>query len=102
MPAPHLYSHPMTRVLLALLALLTGLTVQAAPAQARLCGAADTELSASACERGAAAIKGAQAQASEGTAARAERREREIQRARPAGPKVFIPSVQFGPDRAFE
>ena len=101
MPAPLLYSTPMNRILLALLALLTGLTVQAAPAHARLCGAADTELTASACER-STAIKGAQTQASEGTAARSERREREIQRARPAGPKVFIPSVQFGPDRAFE
>lgn len=92
----------MNRFLLALLALFTGLTVQAAPASARLCGAGDTELTATACERAGAAIKGAQTQASEGTAARTERREREIQRTRPIGPKVFIPSVQFGPDRAFE
>ncbi|MGH6787636.1 MAG: hypothetical protein ACREBO_12470 [Novosphingobium sp.] len=92
----------MNRILLALLALLSGLTVSAAPASARLCGAGETEFAASACERSGPATKGAQTQASDGTAARAERREREIQRARPAGPKVFIPSVQFGADRAFE
>lgn len=92
----------MNRLLLALLALLTGLTAQAAPASARLCGGGDVEVAASECDRGGAAVKGAQAQSSEGSAARVERRERGSQRARPAQSRVYIPTVQFGADRAFE
>jgi hypothetical protein len=88
----------MNRLLLALLALISGLTIQAAPVHARM---SDTEASAVDCAR--TGTKGAASQAAEGAPSKIERRDREIQRARPAvRSKVFIPSVQFGADRALE
>jgi len=92
----------MNRLLIALLALLTGLVTQVAPANARLCGASDTEIGAVECNRATARATAPQAAQSDAAPARAERREREGKGARATRPRVFIPSVLFGPDRAFE
>jgi hypothetical protein len=91
----------MNRLLLTLLALLTGLTLQAAPVHARMTTGSETEVNASDCARGVA--RGATAQSSQAPVSRAERRDRDISRGRPPSrPRVYIPAVQFGPDRAFE
>jgi hypothetical protein len=91
----------MNRILLALLALLTGLTVQAVPASARMCTGSETEVNATDCSR--SAIRGAAAQSTQAPTTRADKRDRDSTRPKPvARPRVFIPSVQFGPDRAFE
>jgi hypothetical protein len=91
----------MNRILLALLALLTGLTVQAVPAQARMCTGSETEVNA--CESARGSVRGSATQAAQTGAARAEKRDRDTTRSRPVTrAKVFIPSVQFGPDRALE
>lgn len=91
----------MNRILLALLALLSGLTVQALPAQARMCTGNETEASAVECARGS--VRGAAAQSTQAPVARGERRDRDGARTRPISrSKVYIPTVQFGPDRALE
>ena len=90
----------MNRFILALLALLSGLAVQATPASARMCGVSDTEIGSVDCTRispKAIATQGG------GTAIpRQSRQARPEPRVRPLFPRVYIPSVQFGPDRAFE
>jgi hypothetical protein len=90
----------MNRLLLAFLALLTGLVTQVSPAQARLGAASETEIGA--LERVHAATPSAAALAAiDGPAARQDRRDG--QRPRPVPrPQVFVPTVLFGPDRAFE
>lgn len=91
----------MNRILLALLALLTGLTVQAVPVQARMCTGSETELNA--CDSTRGSVRGAASQSAQAPTARAERRDRDVARGKPVTRgKVYIPSVQFGPDRAFE
>jgi hypothetical protein len=91
----------MNRLLLALLALLTGLTLQAAPVHARMTTGSETEVNASDSSRGT--VRGATAQSTQAPISRAERRDRDTSRGKPLGrPRVYIPSVQFGPDRAFE
>jgi hypothetical protein len=91
----------MNRFLLALLALLTGLTVQAVPAQARMCTGSETELNA--CESARGSVRGAASQSAQAPTARTERRDRDTTRSKPVTRgKVYIPSVQFGPDRALE
>ena len=90
----------MNRFLLAMLALLTGLVTQVAPAQARLGAQGDTEIGS--LEQFRAAKPAANAIAAvDAPVARQDRRE--TQRPRPVPrPQVFVPTVLFGPDRAFE
>lgn len=91
----------MNRLLLTLLALLTGLTLQAAPVHARMATGTETEVNVSDSSRGVA--RGATAQSSQAPISKGERRDRDSSRGKPMGrPRVYIPSVQFGPDRAFE
>ena len=92
----------MNRFLLALLALMAGLVTQVSPAQARLCGASDTEIGAVESVRGGVRSAPCQSTSTDAPVTRQERREREASRARPARPRVYIPSVLFGPDRAYE
>ncbi len=92
----------MNRILLALLALLTGMMTQVAPAQARMGGGSDTEIGAVESVRGAARPAAAPTQVIAAPVARQERRDREATRIRPARARIFIPSVLFGPDRALE
>ncbi len=91
----------MNRFMLALLALLTGLAAQVSPAQARMCGVSETEIGSVDCTRSAPRANASQGAATEATA-RQDRPSREQPRVRPSAPRVFIPSVQFGADRAFE
>jgi hypothetical protein len=92
----------MKRILFALLALLTGLTVQAGPVQARIGGNADTEIGVADGSRSTARPSPAPTQSIEGPVAQKERRERQAMRIRPSRGRVYIPSVLFGPDRAIE
>lgn len=91
----------MNRFILALLALFAGLAAQATPAQARMNGAGDTEIGAVDSTRGARPAA-AQSASVAAPVVRQERRDREADRIRPVRPPVFIPSVLFGADRAFE
>jgi hypothetical protein len=90
----------MTRLLLALLALLTGLVAQAGPVQARMTSNADTEITDG--QRGSARPAQSQTQSIDAPTAQKERRERQATRIRPPRGRVYIPSVLFGPDRALE
>lgn len=92
----------MNRFLLALLALFTGLVAQAAPVQARMSGASDTEIGSVESARTGARPSAVQSQSLDAPVARQERRAREAVRIRPAAPRIYIPSVLFGADRAFE
>ncbi len=92
----------MKRILLALLALMTGLVAQAGPVQARMSGGADTEIGVSDSTRGSARPNQAQSQAIDAPAVQRERRERQSTRIRPSRGRVYIPSVLLGPDRALE
>lgn len=91
----------MNRILLALLALFAGLAAQAAPAQARI-GGGDTEIGSVESTRGSARGQAAQSASVDAPAARHDRRERDGARVRTSRPTVYIPSVLFGADRAFE
>lgn len=91
----------MNRLLLALLALLTGLAAQVSPAQARMSGASDTEIGTVEGLRNTAR-PALPAQSIAAPVVRQERREQEASRSRPVRVRVYIPSVLFGPDRAIE
>ena len=90
----------MNRFILALLALLTGLAAQVAPAQARMCGVGEAEIGSIEVARGGSKAVARQVAAAEQPAA-VPHRERDT-RVRPPRPPVYIPSVQLGPDRALE
>jgi hypothetical protein len=92
----------MNRIFLAILALFAGLAAEASPVFARMAGSGDTEIGATENGRGAARPSAIQASPIEAPAARQERRDREAMRVRPARPRIFIPSVQLGVDRALE
>ena len=92
----------MNRLLLTLLALLAGLFTQVSPAQARLCGASDIEIGAVESGRAGARSAPCQSAVTDAPAARQEQRGRESSRVRTARPRVYIPSVLFGADRAYE
>jgi hypothetical protein len=92
----------MTRILLALLALMSGLVVQAGPVQARINGAAETEIGISEGKGTSARSAQGQSQSIAAPVARKERRERDAQRTRPGRGRVYIPSVLLGIDRAYE
>jgi hypothetical protein len=91
----------MNRILLTLLALLTGLTAQAGPAQAQLCAgnaAANAAVGGTECVQRAVAIRAACINDVMSL------RERQVaQRAQPAlAQQAIIPAVLFGSDRAYE
>jgi hypothetical protein len=90
----------MNRIILALLALFAGLAAQSTPAQARLSGT-DTIVSAVESARSARQAP-VQTQGVDEAVARQERRERQASRVRSQRSTVYIPSVLFGADRAFE
>ena len=92
----------MNRFLIAMLALLTGLVTQVAPAQARLAGGGETEIGSIEQIRSAKPAAGPIAAADQ-SATRQDRREREAQRPRAVlRPRVFVPTVLYGADRAYE
>jgi hypothetical protein len=91
----------MNRFILALVALLTGLAAQATPASARMCGVSETEIGAVDCTRGSPKAA-ASPSSTTPSGARTDRPVREQPRFRPGSSRVYIPSVQFGADRAFE
>ena len=91
----------MNRFILALLALLTGLAAQVAPAQARMCGVGVAEIGSVEVARGGSKAVARQVVASDLPAVSAPHRERDT-RVRPVRPAVYIPSVQLGSDRALE
>jgi hypothetical protein len=92
----------MIRILLAMLALMTGLIAQAGPVQARISGAPETEIGATEGKAGAAKPAPTQTQAVDAPVVQKERREREAQRTRPSRGRIYIPSVLYGIDRAYE
>jgi hypothetical protein len=90
----------MNRLLLAMLALLTGLVTQVAPAQARLGAPGETEIGS--IEQVRLMKPAATAIAAADTPTTRQER-RDTQRPRPvARPTVVVPTVLFGADRAFE
>lgn len=95
-------ANKMNRLFLTFLALLAGFVTQVSPAQARLCGASDIEIGA--VEPGRVGVRSAACQSAvtDAPAARQERGGRETSRVRPSRPRVYIPSVLFGADRAYE
>lgn len=92
----------MNRLLLTVLALLTGLVTQVSPVQARMNTGGEIEIGAFEQARLNKPAAGATAAVDTPTT-RQERREREAQRQRSVlRPRVYIPTVLFGPDRAYE
>lgn len=92
----------MNRLFLALLALLTGLAAQGTPVQARMNSGGEIELGSYEQVRSSRPTTSATT-AAQTPAIRQERREREAQRQRAVMRlRVFIPSVLFGADRAYE
>lgn len=98
----HYIGSAMNRFILALLALFAGLAAQATPAMARMGSGGETEIGAVDSGRGGSRSAAQQSTSLEAPVVRQERRDREGGRVRPARPAVFIPSVLFGVDRAFE
>ena len=92
----------MNRIFLAILALFAGLAAEATPVFARMAGSGETEIGATEAGRGSARPSAVQASPVEAPVARQERRDRVAMRVRPAGPRIYIPSVQLGVDRALE
>ena len=92
----------MTRFLLTLLALLTGLVATGGVAEARIGGAAGTEIGAVEGERPGARSQAGQPCVTETPTTQRDPRERDGGKAQPSRPKVYIPTVQFQIDRAFE
>ncbi|MCB2057921.1 MAG: hypothetical protein H6916_08970 [Novosphingobium sp.] len=90
----------MNRIFLAILALFAGFAAQVSPASARISGV-DTEIGAVECRQGVRCIA-PKTDSGSSPAPRPERRPREcVQNRLPRSP-VYIPSVLFGVDRAFE
>ncbi|MBW8783381.1 MAG: hypothetical protein JF593_01880 [Novosphingobium sp.] len=92
----------MTRILLALLALISGFAVPTAVAQARMTGHSDMEIGAPELPHGSGRCVGGQAASIEAPVVERAAREREASRVRPARARVYIPAVQLGSDRALE
>jgi len=91
----------MTRIMLAFLALLTGLVATGAPAATRICSVDGAEVGSvaipSAADRASARRLGVTAQAP-----RPEWQTRRSECPKPVRKPVYIPSVQLGIDRARE
>jgi hypothetical protein len=98
-PRFFLYRASMIRLLLSLLALVSGFAVQSAPAQARLCGGCDTEIGVQATTQGAARAAVQVATFAEGYRAPVAPSSGRT----PAPPLVFMlatPAVLIGIDRS--
>jgi hypothetical protein len=91
----------MNRLLLALLALFAGLVTQTAPAQARMLGVDATQIGTATGCRNVRPSPSPSAEP-ESPVIRQAKRERDAPRPRAMRPRVFIPSVLFGADRAYE
>ncbi len=91
----------MNRILLALLALFAGLATQSAPAHARLLSGDATQIGTAADCRNVRPSPSPSAEP-DTPVLRQAKRERDAVRPKPLRPRVFIPSVLFGADRAFE
>ncbi len=91
----------MNRILIAFLALLTGLIMPVTPVQARIAGN-DTEIGAVEAGRVGARTVVSNQQGVMAPVVRQDRRDREAAKSRPIRPRVYIPSVLFGTDRALE
>jgi hypothetical protein len=91
----------MNRLLLALLALFAGLAAQITPAQARVLGSDPAQIGSAADCRNVRPSPSPSAEP-ESPVLRQAKRERDASRPRVPRPRVFIPSVLFGADRAFE
>ncbi|MDE2437301.1 MAG: hypothetical protein KGM49_13680 [Sphingomonadales bacterium] len=92
----------MNRLVLALLALFAGLVAPVAPAQARLGGAGSAEVGALESLDVVAKVCAASAVSCDARADLLDWRDKTLGRVRVLRPRVFIPSVYFGPDRAIE
>lgn len=92
----------MNRIFLALLALFAGIVTQVAPAQARMSGSGNTEINALERVETVARACTAPATVAEQGGCRIARRDRAVNRPRNVRSRVYIPTVQFGPDRALE
>jgi hypothetical protein len=92
----------MKRILLALLALMTGLVAQAGPVQARVGGAADTEIGMSSVVRGTTYVSAAQTQMVFAPTVQIERRQRHALQVPLSQGLLATPAVLVGPDRALE
>lgn len=92
----------MKRILLALLALMTGLIAQAGPVQARIGGAADTEIGMSSVVGRTTYASAAQIQMVFAPALQIERRQRHAMQLPLSQGLVAAPAVLVGPDRALE
>jgi hypothetical protein len=91
----------MNRLLLALLALFAGLATQISPAYARLPNAEATQIGVSENCRNVRPSPSPSVEP-ESPVFRQAKRERNAPRPKALRPRVFIPSVLFGADRAFE
>ncbi len=92
----------MNRLLLALLALISGLSVQASPAMARISGSESAEVGSWEPDRGAQRTVATQAAESVDQTVGADKHARDAARGRPARARVYIPAVQYRIDRAHE
>jgi hypothetical protein len=91
----------MTRLLLTLLALFTGLAAQISPVQARVCGGEGTEIGA--LQRSGNVIRVAvQASQRLGLAARQALPQRAASAAKLPQLRIAIPTVQIGSDRSLD
>ena len=91
----------MLRLFFALLALLTGLAVHSAPAEARVCEVSGAQ--AGALQAPLTAVRNAvQGQVVSGPKARRDAPAMERGCRRPTRPTIYLPTVQLGPDRARE
>ncbi|MFM5885913.1 MAG: hypothetical protein ACKOQ3_11445 [Novosphingobium sp.] len=92
----------MNRLVIALLALLAGLVAPVAPAHARLGSGTNAEAGAVESVERVSRICTIAASVVDVPACRTDRRDKPAGRVRSARPRVFIPTVYFGPDRALE
>lgn len=92
----------MNRLLLALLALISGLSVQASPALARISASESAEIGSWDGERGAQRSTATQAAETAESTPGADKHGRDAARGRPGRAKVYIPAVQYRIDRAHE
>ena len=92
----------MNRLLLALLALISGLSAQASPAMARISASESAEVGSYDTDRGAQRAVATQAPESAEQSTGPDKHGREAARGRSSRAKVYIPAVQYGVDRAHE
>lgn len=93
----------MNRIILALLALFAGLVSEVVPAQARMAGLGDAEIGAVEYVRGGTRQAADQIAGVQAAPAPRSKGQGDVRGPRPQPrPPVYIPTVQFGADRAYE